>query len=127
VSNPNEILAHVNTTGLVASLVNGMVDVLGVIVVNIDGNTAELNITARVPIDTLTDLLKERIAAYLGEGFTADDITIEYSKKRANTNEFLGTATITVGADSSFAFGTTRVSFLGCLLLAISSLLIELY
>jgi hypothetical protein len=92
-----EILATVNVTNLEASLVNGVIEILGVVVVDIDGDSFTLDVSATVPIDTIGDHIKQKIAEFLGHGYTADDIEIEFVTKRAET----GTIVVTVGGSVS--------------------------
>jgi len=110
-----EVLAQVNITGLAAHLTNGVIDLLGVIVVDVNGNTFTLNIQASVPIDTIGEHLKEKIAEFLGADYTANDITLEYLTKRAVS----GTVMVTVNrGDSSLASRVTYSAFLlFCLML----------
>jgi hypothetical protein len=98
-----DILARVNTTNLVASLVNGVFEVLGAAVVTIDGNSFTLEITATVEIDGLTELLAERIAFFLGAGYTPEHVHVEWvtKRKRASTDVQTGTARITVRDDTT--------------------------
>jgi len=95
---PEEILASVNVTNLEANLINGVLEVLGVVVVSIDGDTFTLNITATVPIDTLLKLLAQQIADYLGGDYTADDIIVTTTTKRAES----GTVVVQVTDNNRF-------------------------
>jgi len=94
---PEDVLARVNATNLVAYLLNGgKMHIFGVVVVEIDGDSFTLNINADVPIDTIEDLLKTQIAAFLGGDYTKDDIDIEYPAKRAQ-----GTVIVRVRGNTS--------------------------
>jgi hypothetical protein len=91
-----EIFAKVNTSNLEANLVNGVIEVLGVIVVEIDGDSITLDITATIEIDTLKPLLRQQIALYLGGGYTEDDITIEVVSKKRRADTETGTVIVKV-------------------------------
>jgi len=112
---PEEVIANVNVTDLAANLVNGMIEIVGVAVVNVSGTTITLNITATVPIDTIGDQLKNQIAQYLGGDVTADDLTLEYTTKRADS----GMVTVNLGGGVSSGnrlFYAVYISLLGLLL-----------
>jgi len=118
---PEEILAQVNITNLEASLVNGVMEVVGVIVVDINGDSFTLNITATVPIDTIQQLLKEQIAKFLGGNYEANDITLELVTKKKRAEAETGTVIVRLGdrsfvADSSDA-GHVIFSWYGVLAL----------
>jgi hypothetical protein len=97
-----EVLAKVNTTRLAVNLRNGVLQIVGVAVVDINGNTAELSINSTVPIDHITDEIKKQIAIFLGGDYTADDISVEFvSKKRqasptSNTTDSLSQAVVRI-------------------------------
>jgi phage tail sheath gpL-like len=106
-----EVVAQVNVTAFAASLVNGVMELLGVVVVDIEGNSFTLNITATVPIDGITEHLKQAIADYFQGEYTADDITIDYVTKRAHS----GVVQVTVNGHASAGI---HVTFSYLLLLA---------
>jgi hypothetical protein len=96
----NTVIASINATNLEAFLVNGMEHLLGAAVVTINGNTFTLNVNATVPIDGLTVEMEKEIAAYLGAGYTAADVTVQFTTKKRVTG---GTASVTVTGQSSSA------------------------
>jgi hypothetical protein len=99
-----EVLAKVNTTRLQASLVNGVIELVGVIVVDINGSSIELDLNSTVPIDNITDEIKRQIAFFLGGDYTADDINIEYvTKKRQADSTNNGRVRVTVSGNNSRA------------------------
>jgi len=71
-----EILAQVNSTYLEANLVNGVDQILAVIVIEIDGDTITLNITSSVPIENLQPQLKQQIAEFLGGDYEPQDVIL---------------------------------------------------
>jgi len=99
----NQVLASVNTTHLEAFLVNGMEQILGAAIVSVNGNTFTLNINATVPIDGLTAELEKEIANFLGAGYTANDISVQYVARKRNTN---GQVVVSVSGQAS---GVTSV------------------
>jgi hypothetical protein len=108
---PEEVVANVNANGLVSHITKDVMQVLGVIVVEVEGATFTLNVTATVPIDTLTEHLKEAIADYLMGDYTAADITIEYMKKRAHSGEVRVTVgEVTVGPGSRLGYSVAVVA-----------------
>jgi hypothetical protein len=102
-----EVLAKVNTTRLQASLVNGVIELVGVVVVEIDGNKIELDLHSTVPIDSISDEIKRQIALFLGGDYTADDITIEYVNRKRQTGDnsttTQGLVRVTVDSNTSDA------------------------
>jgi len=110
-----EVIANVNVTDLAANLVNGVMEVVGVIVVDVSGTTITLNITATVPIDTIGDLLKQQIARYLGGDVSAEDLTLVYTTKRADS----GTVTVNLNGNvnsGNHLFYSVYILLLGLLL-----------
>jgi len=91
------VFAVVNITNIEIILVNGVEEILGVVAVQIDDESFSLNVTATVPIDTIGQHIREKIAEYLGAGYTADDITIDYVTKRAHT----GTVIVRMNSQSN--------------------------
>jgi hypothetical protein len=112
-----EVIANVNVTDLAANLVNGVMEVVGVVVVDISGTSITLNITATVAIDTIGDLIKQRIAQYLGGDVTADDLTLVYQTKRSFNDS--GTVTVNLGggvSSGNHLFYAVYMSLFGLLL-----------
>jgi hypothetical protein len=97
----SQVLASVNTTHLEAFLVNGMEQILGAAIVTVNGNQFTLNINATVPIDGLTAELEKEIAAFLGGGYTAADVTVQYVSKRKRATS--GTVIVSINGNASGA------------------------
>jgi hypothetical protein len=114
---PEVLLAHVNINHLEAALVNGGMNVQAAMVVNINGNSFTLEIHATVPIDTIMDLIRQRIADYLGGDYTAADITLDLVTKRTQS----ATVVVSVNPHSSLA-GSVRYSVYLALSLVVAAL-----
>jgi len=113
----SKVLASVNSTNLEAFLINGMEQILGAAIVTVNGNTFTLNVNATVPIDGLTTELEKEIAAFLGGGYTADDVTVSYvSKKRVNN----GQVSVSVNGQASGA--SSVVPFAAYLIIGLLSI-----
>jgi len=91
-----EIIAKVNTTNLVACLINGIPEVLGVVVVSVNGTTFNLYITSSFPVNQLTVSLQQQIAAHLGGDFTANEVLVEYTNKKRFDDVNSGHVLVTV-------------------------------
>jgi len=114
-----KIIASVNATKLEAFLVNGMEQVLGVAMVSVNGNTFTLNVNATIPVDGLTVELEKEIASFLGGGYTADDITVQWVAKKRTANN--GSVVVSVSgqsASSSVVVPITAYLIIGLLTIA---------
>jgi len=77
-------------------LVNGIPEVLGVVVVSVNGNTFDLYITSALPINQLTESLQQQIAAHFGGEFTANEVLVEYTDKKRSADVNSGHVLVTV-------------------------------
>lgn len=99
-----QVVASLNGTTLEAFLKNNILTITGAILVNVNGRTFTINLNTTVPADSIEEQLREQIAAFLGGGYTSDDITLQYSNKRA----FSSSVGVTVNGQDS---GAMRRSF----------------
>jgi len=92
-----DVVANINATILSAHLEDGILQITGAIVVNVDGRSFTLQLNSTVPAGDLEDELKQHIAAFLGGSYTADDVQLSYSSKRAYDAE----VSVTVDGNAS--------------------------
>jgi hypothetical protein len=105
---PEQIVAHINFAHLEAFLVNGVFQITGVIEVGIDGSSFTIDVNTTSPVNNFQAILAQQIAAFLGGGFTAGDITVDVtsaptSQKRGSTVPQSHTVSITIGGHVSSA------------------------
>jgi len=113
-----EVIARVNVTNLEAHLINGVIEILGVIAVKTDSLSFSLNITATVAIDTIIPHIAEAIAEYLGGAYTASDVHVQIVTKR------IANGSVIVTLDSGHNSGHNLVSSVFVLLSLLLALLI---
>jgi hypothetical protein len=80
-----DVVANINGTMLSAKLRDGILEITGAIVVDVEGRSFTLQINSTVPVGELEDSIKQQIAAFLGGSYTADDVNLHYSSKRSNS------------------------------------------
>lgn len=104
----NDVVAHINGTHLDAFLRNGILEITGVVLVEVNGNTFTININSTVPATSLENSLKSQLAAFLGGSYTSQDITLAYgSSKRDAQNDQVH---VTVNGNN-FVAGTAFYQF----------------
>jgi hypothetical protein len=92
-----EVVANINATVLSAKLKDGILEIIGAIVVNVEGRSFTIQINSTVPAGNLEDAIRQQIAAFLGGSYTRDDVRLTYSSKRAY-NADVG---VTIDGDAS--------------------------
>jgi hypothetical protein len=102
--------------------VNGVFEITGVIEVDINGATFNIDVNTTSPVDDFESILAEQIAKYLGGGYTASDVTVTVStppssSKRQANDPVTQTASITISGNVNSAT-SAAVSFSLFLVLA---------
>jgi hypothetical protein len=90
-------VANINATVLSAKLKDGILEIVGALVVNVEGRSFTIQINSTVPAGNLEDAIRQQIAAFLGGSYTRDDVRLTYSSKRAY-NADVG---VTIDGDAS--------------------------
>jgi len=84
-----EILAQVEFINIEANLVNNVVQILAAVVIDIDGDTITLDITATTPIENIQPQIRQQLAEFLGGDYEPEDIilTIKSSSPQQLVNQ----------------------------------------
>lgn len=93
---------------------HGVLEITGVIMVDVNGNAFVVNINSTVPIDNIASQIRTQIANFLGGGYTTDDISLDFSNDTGTKRGAAGLSEVISGQLVSITVGGSASSAPAC-------------